>query len=201
MMKMRFLQKCLFALGVLALVFLLVEIGASLVATQHGSTPARVDQITAGPYRFTVSLYDYPAQAGFALPFTVAPQGATSGTWTYHVTSMPQGSQQENGRIIMSGNRVATPIKDSVSPDPQVPGGVQGDAEMSVQGQWNLQVVVDGPFGQQTFDVSVTATTLPAIPLWSGWAIGFLPVCGIVIFLLILVGSKRQSGQGALQMG
>lgn len=201
-MQMRLLQKCLLALGVLALVFLLVEIGASLAATQHGNIPARVDQITAGPYRFTVSFYDYPARAGFALPFTIAPQGATSGSWTYHVTSMPQGRlQQRDGRIIMSGNRVATPIKDSVNSDPQLPGGVQGDAEISVQGQWNLQVVVDGPSGQQTFDVPVTATTLPAIPLWSGWAIGFIPVCGIIIFLLILVGSKRQSRQRALQMG
>lgn len=190
---MRFLQKFLLALGVIALVFLLVEIGASLAATRHGNTPARVDQITAGPYRFTVSLYDDPARAGFTLPFAIAPQGATRGSWTYQVTSMPQGSLQDNGRVIMSGNRVATPIKDSVSPDPQVPGGVQGDAEITVQGQWNLQVVVDGLLGQQTFDVPVTATTLPAIPLWSGWAIGFLPVGGIVIFLLVVVGSKGQS--------
>ena len=194
-MEMRFLQKCLLTLGVLALVFLLVEIGASLLATQHGSAPARVDQITAGPYRFTANLYNDPARAGSTLPFAIAPQGATSGSWTYHVTSMPQGRVQSNGKIIMSGNRVATPIKDSVSPDPQIPGGIQGDAEISVQGQWNLQVVVEGPSGQQTFDIPVTATTLPAIPLWLGWTIGFLPVCGIVIFLLILVGSKRQSWQ------
>ena len=32
------LQKFLLALGILALLFLLVEIGASLAATQHGST-------------------------------------------------------------------------------------------------------------------------------------------------------------------
>lgn len=187
---MRTLQKFLLALGIIALIFLLVEIGASLAATQHGSTPARVDHITAGPYSFTVSLYDDPARAGFTLPFAIAPQGNTSGSWTYHVTSMPQGAPQLNGRIIMSGNRVATPVKDSVSPDPQTPGGIQGNAEITVQGQWNLQVLVDGPSGPQTFTVPVTATTLPAIPFWLGWVLGYIPVYGIVAFLIIQLWRK-----------
>jgi hypothetical protein len=129
-------QKFLLALGILALLFLLVEIGASLAATQHGSTPARVDHVTAGPYRFTVSLYDDPDRAGFALPFAIAPQGAASGSWAYQVTSVPKGTLLPNGRILIYGQYTANPIKDSVSPDPQVPGGVQGAAEISVQGPW-----------------------------------------------------------------
>ncbi len=99
---------------------------------------------------------------------------------------------QVSGKIIMDGNRMATPIKDSVHPDPQIPGGVQGNAEITVQGQWNLQVIVDGPAGRQMFEIPVTATTLPAIPTLLGWAIGFLPVYGIGGFLLIKVGLKRQ---------
>ena len=63
------LQKFLLVLGILALLFLLIEIGASLAATQHGSTPARVNHVTAGPYRFTVSLYDDPARAGVCAVF------------------------------------------------------------------------------------------------------------------------------------
>jgi hypothetical protein len=202
-MNIRTAQKFLLAFGVLALIFLLLEIGLSLTATLHGSTPARVDQVTAGPYRFTVSLYDDPARAGFALPFAIAPQGTTSGSWTYHVTSIPQGQKRPNGQIVMSGpgDRVATPITDSVSPDAQVPGGVQGSAEITVQGQWNLQVVVNGPMGQQTFNVPVTATTLPAIPAWLGWVIGLIPVYGIVAYLLVLIGRKKHTIQGAVQMG
>jgi hypothetical protein len=88
------LQQFLLVLGVIALVFLLVEIGASLAATQYGSTPARVDHITAGPYRFTINLYDDPARAGFTLPFTIAPQGNTQGHWVYRVTSIPEWCQQ-----------------------------------------------------------------------------------------------------------
>jgi hypothetical protein len=198
---MRFLQRFLLILGIIALIFLLIEVGVSLAATQHGSIPARTDSITAGPYRFTVSLYSNPARAGLTLPFTIAPQGVTSGSWTYHVTSIPQGTTQRNGKILMSGNRVATSITASINPDPQRPGGIQGNAEISVQGRWNLQVIVDGPSGQQTFDVPITATTLPAIPDWAGWIISFIPACGIMVFLLIHVGHKSRNRQGILQVG
>jgi hypothetical protein len=200
MMKTGILQKFLLALGVIALLFLLVEIGASLAATQHGSTPARVVHVTAGPYHFTVSLYDDPARAGFTLPFAIAPQEPASGSWTYHVTSIPVGEPLRNGRILVDGQRAANPVRDSVSPDPRVPGGIQGEAEITVQGPWNLQVVVDGPSGQQTFDVAVTATTLPPIPLWLGWALGFIPVYGLAVFLLIQAGKKRRRKQAIVQM-
>ncbi|HET8841460.1 MAG TPA: hypothetical protein VFN35_08330 [Ktedonobacteraceae bacterium] len=167
------LQKCLLGLSVIALIFLLVEIAISLAATQHGQTPARVDTITAGPYRFKVSLYNNPARAGFTLPFAIAPQGQTAGRWTYDVTSVPDGTLSAN------------PVRDSVSADPQIPGGIQGVAEITVQGSWNLQVVVVGPAGQQTFAVPVTAVTLPPIPTWLGWLLGFVPVYGITVFLFL----------------
>jgi len=61
-----------------------------------------------------------------ALPFAIAPQGGASGSWAYQVTSVPQGTLLPNGRILIYGQFTATPIRDSVSPDPQVPGGVQG---------------------------------------------------------------------------
>ncbi|HZU70600.1 MAG TPA: hypothetical protein VFA09_25225 [Ktedonobacteraceae bacterium] len=186
-------QQFLLALGILALIFLLVEIGTTLAATQHGNTPARVEQVQAGPYRFIVSLYDDPARAGFALPFAIAPQGAEQGSWSYQVTSVPVGTPLRNGQIRINGKLTANPIRDSVSPDPRVPGGVQGDAEITVQGPWNLHVVVDGPLGQQSFDVPVTATTLPAIPTWLGWFIGFIPVYGIAVFLWMQAGRRRQA--------
>lgn len=188
------LQKFLLALGIFALIFLLIEIGATLAATQHGSAPAQVDHITAGPYHFTVDLYDNPARAGFALPFAIAPQGAGGGSWTYQVMSVPVGQLLRNGSILMGSQREATPIKDSVGPEPGVPGGVQGAAEITVQGLWKLHVVVNGPAGQQTFDVPVTAATIPAVPPWMGWALGFIPVYGIVVFLLMQAGRKKAPG-------
>jgi len=157
--------------------------------------------MTAGPYHFTVSLYDDPARAGFALPFAIAPQGPASGSWTYQVTSVPQGKVLPNGRTLIDGKYTATPIRDSVSTDPQVPGGVQGAAEISVQGPWELQVVVDGPAGQQTFDVAITATTIPAIPTWLGWALGFIPVYGIALFLVMQIIRTKPREQRASQLG
>lgn len=188
---MRLLQKLLLILGIIALIFLCVEIGISLAAAQHGSTPAQIKHITTGPYRFTVSLYNAPARAGLALPFAITPEGITSGSWIYHVTSIPQGKTQMDGRIIMSGDRVATPIKDSIHSDPQRQGGILGNAEISVQGQWNLQVVVNGPSGLRAFDIPVTATSLPALPTWLGWIIGCIPVYGIIGFLLIQLAYKN----------
>ncbi|QBD82721.1 hypothetical protein EPA93_44845 [Ktedonosporobacter rubrisoli] len=185
-------QQCLLALSILALIFLLVEIAVSIAATQHGDAPVRVEHVTAGPYRFTVSLYDDPARAGFALPFTIVPQGPVHGTLRYQVTSVPVGTLLPENKVKMEGNRLATLVRDSVSADPQVPGGVQGAAEITVQGLWKLHVLVDGPAGQQAFDVAVTATTLPPIPIWSGWLIGFIPVYGIVVFLLAQMKHKGQ---------
>ncbi|HEY7413783.1 MAG TPA: hypothetical protein VH593_01210 [Ktedonobacteraceae bacterium] len=197
------LQKFLLALGVVALIFLLAEIGFTLGATLHGSTPAHVDEITAGPYQFKVSLYDYPARAGLTLPFAIAPEGTTGGSWTYQVTSVPVGTENRRGVVVMSGpgneDRTATPVKASVSPDPQVPGGVQGTAEITVQGQWYLQVIADGPSGQQTFNVPVPAQTLPAMPTWLGWSLGFIPVYGIIIFLVMQRARKERSMQSAIQ--
>ena len=198
------LQRFLLALGVVALIFLLVEIGITLGSTLHGSTPAHVDDITTGPYQFKVSLYDYPARAGLTLPFAIAPEGATGGSWTYQVTSVPVGTTNNRGIVIMDGSgnvrRTATPVKASVSPDPNVPGGVLGTAEITVQGQWNLLVVADGPSGQQTFNVPVPAQTpVPAIPGWLGWAIGGIPVYGVLVFLVMQKARKERALQSAAQ--
>lgn len=200
-MNIHTLQKILLALGIVALIFLLFEIGATLASTMHGSAPAHVDDITAGPYQFKVSLYDYPARAGLTLPFAIAPEGATGGSWTYQVTSVPVGTPNRRGVVIMSGARTATPVKASVSPDPNVPGGVQGTAEITVQGQWYLQVVANGPSGQQKFNVPVPAQTLPAMPTWLGWAIGFIPAYGVLVFLVMQKTRKERALQSAAQAG
>ena len=128
----RWLQRMLLAVGIVALIALVVEIGLYMEATTHGSTPKRVVHVTAGPYPLTISLYDDPANAGFALPFAIAPQQPVSGLLTFNVSSIP-------------GKEVhATSVRASIGPDPNVPGGIQGDAEITVQGPWMLHIVVDG---------------------------------------------------------
>ncbi len=174
-------QFLLLACGVLALLAVGGEIIYSIAATTHGSTPARVVQVQAGPYPLTVSLYTSPAHASYALPFAIAPQQSTSGTLTYDVSSIPDPSDVP-----------ATPVRASLSPDPNVRNGVQGAAEITVQGKWALDIVVTGSAGRGEASVPLTATAPPAIPTWLGWAIGFIPLYGLLVFLLLQRGRKAR---------
>ena len=171
----KFMQYLMLALGVVALGVLLLEIGLSIAATQHGATPAKTLQGNVGPYPLTLKLYTYPANAGFALPFSIAPQQPSAATahLTYDVTSVPGPGLH------------ATAIHGSVTPDPNVAGGVQGTVEITVQGQWYLDIVVNGPAGPAEIAVPVTATAPPAIPKWLGWSIGLIPLYGLIAFLVM----------------
>jgi hypothetical protein len=182
-------QFLLLAVGVILLLVVGGEIIYSIAATTHGSTPARVVQAQAGPYPLTVSLYTDPARASYALPFAIAPQRPTSGALTYSVTSVPDPSDVP-----------ATPIRASLSPDPNVRNGVQGAAEITVQGTWNLDIIVTGSAGQGEAFVPITATAPPAIPTWLGWTIGFIPLYGLLVFLLMQRGrkaSKQDTADGS----
>lgn len=171
----RAFQMLLLAFGVLAFLFVGGEIIYSILATTHGSTPARVVQVLAGPYALKVSLYTYPAHASYALPFAVAPARAVEGALTYQILSDPEPSGVP-----------ATPVRATFSPDPAVRNGVQGDAEIPVQGIWLLQITVSGPIGVFHAAVPILATAPAAIPLWLGWLIGGIPFYGLLAFLLIL---------------
>ncbi|MBV9229272.1 MAG: hypothetical protein JOZ18_08155 [Chloroflexi bacterium] len=172
-MMSKMLQRVLLALGVVALLALLTEIGLSVTATMHGTTPVRVVHVNAGPYPLAVSLYKYPADAGFALPFAIAPQQQTKGVLNFDVSTIPNKGVD------------ATPVHDSVSPDAHVAGGVQGAAEITVQGVWQLHITVTGPAGRGEVNVPVTAVAPPIIPVWLGWPIGLIPLCGLLVFVFM----------------
>jgi hypothetical protein len=167
-------QRALLGLGVVALAVLLVEIGLSVAATTHGSRPVQVEHVDAGPYPLRVSLYTDPARAGFALPFAIASSGTPA--LTYQVTSTPEQGPP------------ATPVRATLTPDPAMPGGVQGLAEITVRGVWSLDITVQGPRGIGHAQVPVTATAPPAIPAWLGWVVGFAPLYGLFGFLLLRPG-------------
>jgi hypothetical protein len=171
-------QRMPLAAGLVALTALLVEIGLSVAATTHGSQPARVAQVDAGPYPLRVSFYTDPAHAGFAEPFAIAPVGQP-GSLTFTVTSDPGPGVQ------------ATPVNDGVGADPAAPGGVQGAAEVPVQGPWDLGIVVDGPRGPGRVEVPFQATAPPAIPDWLGWVLGFIPFYGLIGFLVLQRPRRR----------
>ena len=180
-------QFLLLAVGVIALLVVIGEATHSIAATTHGSAPVRVVQVHAGPYPLTVSLYTYPAHASYALPFAIAPQQSISGTLTYDVSSIPDPSDVP-----------ATPVRATLSPDANVPGGVQGDAEITVQGKWALDIVVTGSAGRGEAFVPITATAPPALPTWLGWVIGFIPLYGLFVFLLSQRGRKARQERAAV---
>jgi hypothetical protein len=173
------LQRLLLVVGVIALLFVLADIAVSIASTTHGSTPVRTVPVIAGPYRLMVNLYKDPANAGYALPFSIAPAQPVNGTLTYSVTSNPDTPVP------------ATPVRATISADPNVHNGIQGAAEVTVQGLWDLQINVHGPAGSGEADVFIKATAPPPIPLWLGWLLGFIPFYGLVVFLLMQLMRKR----------
>jgi hypothetical protein len=168
-------QGLLLLLGGVALLGVVGEIAYAVAATQPGSVPARVVAVAAGPYPLTVRLYKDPAQAGFALPFTIVPDPSEAPSLTFVVESEP-GPDVD-----------ATPIRASLGPDPQTPGVIQGAAEITVQGSWNLHIQVIGPSGPGAVDIPISASAPPEVPGWLGWLVGLIPVYGLGIFVLVLL--------------
>ncbi|GCE21644.1 hypothetical protein [Dictyobacter kobayashii] len=175
------LQFVLLGIGVLALLAVLGELAYSVAATTHGNTPVKVVKVNAGPYPLTVNLYTYPAHASYALPFSIEPQQTINGTITYDVSSTP-----------MPGDVPATPVRAGLTPDANVHNGVQGTAEITVQGLWDLDITVNGPAGRGTASVPIEATAPPPLPQWLGWTIGLIPLYGLTIFLLMQRGRRRK---------
>ena len=179
------LQRILLVLGVVGLLVVLVDLGISIAATFPSATPAHVDHVTAGPYSLTVNLYTYPANAGYALAFAVSSTQATSESLTYSVYSIP-------------GKGVdATPVRATFHSVSNVQNGIQGAAEITVRGPWMLQVTVDGTAGRGVANVPITAVTLPAIPIWLGWSIGFVPFYVLCVFFLFAMSSESHSNRPA----
>ena len=177
----RILQRILLVVGLLALVVLIIELVVSIAATTHGNTPKRVIHTTAGPYALTVNLYDYPANAGYTLPFSIEAQPAQR--LTYSVFSIPMGDIP------------ATPVRASIGPDANHTGGIQGDAEITVQGPWVLRITVNGVAGHGTVDVPIEATAPPAVPLWLGWFVGSIPLIILLLFLAMQGRGRRHAKQ------
>ena len=177
------LQRMLLIIGVVGLAVVLIDLVISIAATFPGTTPARVDHVTAGPYHLAVSLYTNPANAGYALAFAVAPTQAVDGSLTYQTSSLP-------------GKGVdATPIRATFHADPNVRNGIQGAAEITVKGPWTLQVTVNGAAGQGVANVPITAVALPPIPVWLGWTIGFVPFYVLCVFFVMQLSRNKKPDQ------
>jgi hypothetical protein len=180
----RWAQRALAVAAALALVGLLFAIGLQVAATQPGSTPAKVVSAQAGAYPLSVSLYKDPADAGYALPFAIAPSQSIAGPLTYSITAIPNRDLGVD----------ATPVNGVISRNPHVANGITGTVEITVQGPWDLQITVDGPAGHGVAFVPITAKPAVVIPTWIAWPIGLLPAIGLALFFL---AQRRRSAEPA----
>jgi hypothetical protein len=179
----KILQRVLLGVGVIALIILLVDIAISIIATIPGTTPVKVVHVQAGPYPLTVNLYKYPANAGYALPFSIVSTQAL----TYKVQSNPDFGA---GATVK-----ATAVKAALSTDANSPDTTQGTAEITVRGNWGLNIVADGPQGQGVAVVPIQAVAPSAIPLWLGWLVGIIPLVCLIAFLLLQRRPEVQDAQ------
>ncbi len=127
--------------------------------------------VNASPYHLKLTLYAYPANAGYALPFIVKPSPGTPGSLTYTVLAIPDPQVR------------ASIVQGDIDQQATGPDGVPGNVNITVQGSWTLHLTVDGPLGQGQADVPIIATAPPAIPLWFAWIVGLIPICGFLFFL------------------
>ena len=140
----------------------------------HGG-PARVVAVNAGPYPLKVTFYADPASAGYALPFAI--QSEIHGPLTYDISARP--ARGTVGSIVHGDiNMKATNTE-----------GMPGSVNITVRGNWILQIVVAGSAGEGQANIPFQAVAPPAIPSRVAMLIGLLPIYGIVLFLL--VQSKR----------
>lgn len=177
-------QRALAGVAALALLVLLFAIGKQIAATQPASTPAAVVPAQAGPYALTVALSQDPADAGYALPYAISPTSPVNGTLTYSVMAIPDAGVD------------ATPVNGAVTPDPKAPNRVTGTVEITVQGDWDLHIIVDGPRGQGIADVPIVAKAPPPLPGWIAWPIGLIPAIGLALFFLYQRRASRNQPPG-----
>jgi hypothetical protein len=165
-------QWALLVVAALALAGVGLAIAQQVAAANQGDAPARVVRVDSVPYPLVVRLYRDPAVAGYALPFAIAPQTPTGDHLTYNVFSVPGDSVD------------ATQVRASLSPDPAVPNGARGTAEITVRGPWTLEIEVSGPAGVGVASVPIRAEVAGWLPPSLGWPLGLAPVVAMVAFIL-----------------
>lgn len=155
-----------------------------LASTIHGA-PVKFIDATAGPYSIKLALYNDSINAGDAIPFNIAVAPGTQGPLTYSVTASP-------------GSGVPGSLaQGDVNPQQSTQYGVPGSITFVTRGPWTLDIVINGPAGQGTAAIPITAVAPPAMPGWLAWNIGLLPVYGLLIFWVVQTRRKAvKSSEG-----
>jgi hypothetical protein len=173
-------QTGLAALSVLTLGFTLYAlVQIVFAASLHSDSAARVIPVTAGAYQVNLAIYADPIEAGYAQAFSLSPQAGSPAPQRYSLMALPD-----------QGVR-ATPITADIgSVDGH--GQASGSVYITVRGDWTLLLTITGAKGQAVAAVPIAASAPPAIPPALAWAIGLIPLYGLLIFTGVTLWHRRE---------
>jgi hypothetical protein len=154
------------------LAFLLFGILLPVTASAHNASPLHTDTVTAGGYTLTVAYFSWPLRAEQDAQILITPADNQ-----YQHRELGLGvtlNPPANG-----GGRSVT---EAVQPDSDTRNGYAVDIRPAYVGTWSLLVNVHGPQGDDGVVINLPVDGPPAIPEWLGWAVGFVPLLGLLGF-------------------
>jgi hypothetical protein len=131
------------------------------------------ERVQAGPYALTVGFSTWPIRAMKSLDFTFMPDGGIagkSGTLTVKGPAVRKGRQET--KLVRHPRK-----RDSWGLDVR---------SLDAPGTYGFTFALDGPLGHGTGTLpDIQVLDQPGPPLALSWAIGTLPLLGLLIFLAI----------------
>ncbi|MFN8634231.1 MAG: hypothetical protein U0893_10275 [Chloroflexota bacterium] len=140
-------------------------------------TIAVLERRQAGPYELEIGLDRDPPRTGQDLAVTVRalPDGEPVG-WN--------GGGRVTVVAVPAYGTAGTPTRLVVlQPESHDRASYAGTIQIPVQGQWRLEIEVNGSAGPATASVPVSVAGPPAIPVWLGWLVGLSPLAGLGWFV------------------
>lgn len=173
-----------------AMIVAALALQATAVMASSGVQAGNGQPLQVGPYLVQVTLSQDPPGVGQS--FTVSLISHDNLSLTGRLIAQP-----ENGTD-------ATPIHANLSEQQGQPGTLVGNVSLSVRGKWLLVFYLNGPQGNASASLPVTAQVPYDMPAWLGWLIGLVPFALFVWWLwrqgryrrrLLTHKSQEQAGQ------
>jgi hypothetical protein len=165
------------SLAVCGIVVMLVLVGGGSAAA-HSGAPLKTVAVRIGPYPLLVHYYSEP-RGGQALVLGIEPDSGAIAPSSYRITAIPGATTN------------ATAVDGRVVPGVDH-GGIDGQVNLPVSGQWLLEIQVEGPLGTSYGETPLLASAPPALPEWIGWIFGLTPAALISWFIRWQVRRDRR---------
>lgn len=138
-----------------------------LVSTAARAASVSTQTLAVGSYIVDISLAQNPPPVDTPLEVLVVPHNKNVRLQGYLTVEPGLGTDATAQRFPLSASN----------------GVLRGTIHIPVRGAWNVLVTLNGPGGQGTAHIAVTAAAPGAIPVWLGWLIGASPLALIVFWI------------------